>query len=214
MQVSDIEITQGTGKTFLCVGPNRGDSQMGLLLMGHDRFYMFEPMPDAAAWLRENNKDTTGWFHVIEAACGERAGRAAFKCYNRGLSSSLGTCTQQARDHFAKVDLSLEDEIEVDVINLCDWLDEHKIGPIETMVIDAQGMDLAIMKTIRPYLERREIKTLIHEIDCDGFRHYDGLPDNSLSGAIAFMESIGHYQMNTIPDVPPANFDVVWKLRG
>ncbi len=87
-----------------------------------------------------------------------------------------------------------------------------RIGPIETLVIDAQGMDLTIIKTIRPYLERKEIKTLIHEIDCDGFRHYDGLPENNFSAAVAFMESVGGYSMEPVPEIQPVNFDLAWRL--
>lgn len=212
MKTKAIDISTGTGKTFICVGPNRGDSKMAEMLPGHDRFYFFEPMPDAAEWLRKSNQHASEWFRVIEAACGEQPGRAKFRCYNDGLSSSLGVCTKQAAEHFTKYDMSLQGEIEVDVINLCDWLDEMQLASIETLMIDAQGMDLAIMKTIRPYLESKQIKTLIHEIDCDGFRHYDGLPDNSFSAAVEFMESIGGYRMDELPEVYPVNFDVTWRL--
>jgi FkbM family methyltransferase len=212
--IKEIEIATGTGKTFVCVGPNRGDCKMADMLFGHDQFYFFEPMPDAAAWLRKSNEHAKDLFHVVEAACGEQPGRAKFRCYNDGLSSSLGVCTKQAVEHFTKYDMSLQDEIEVDVINLGEWLDECRIGPIETLMIDAQGMDLTIMKTIRPYLERKEIKTLIHEIDCDGFRHYEGLPDNSFSAAVEFMESVGGYRMDDLPEVHPVNFDVTWRVNS
>lgn len=212
-KVNAIEVfPNSTGKVFVCVGPNKGDSHMGVLIMGHDKFYFFEPMPDAAEWLRENNKDNSEWFHVIQAACGDKLGRATMKCYNKGLSSSLGTCTKQAVDHFAHVDFGLEGEIEVEVVNLGKWLGERNIWDIETLMIDAQGMDLTIMKTINVHLSQGLIKTLIHEIDHDDFRHYDGTPDNTLSSAIKYMESFGCYRMDPLPDPIPMNFDVTWRL--
>jgi hypothetical protein len=79
-------------------------------------------------------------------------------------------------------------------------------------MIDAQGMDLAILKTMRPFFERRAVRRVIHEIDVDGFRHYDGLPDNSLSGAVQYMEQFGSYQPYRLPDRNDFNFDLEWRL--
>lgn len=202
-------------KIFVCVGPNRGDREMAAMMHGHDLFIMFEPLPEAAAWLRENNRQAAQWFRVIEAACGEHAGKATLTVYNaNGVSSSLGKCTDQARDRYSAVDLSEQSEIEVDVINLREWLEQHQIYQIETLVIDAQGMDLAILRTLEPYLRHRAIGRIVHECDGDGFRHYDGLPDNSLAGAVAFFNDIGHYEMAQLPNRNTWNFDVEWRLKS
>ena len=202
-------------KIFVCVGPNRGDREMAAMMNGHNRFYMFEPLPEAAAWLRENNRQAAQWFHVIEAACGEHAGKATLTVYNaNGVSSSLGKCTDQARDRYSAVDLSEQSEIEVDVINLREWLEEHGIDQLETLLIDAQGMDLAILRTLEPYLREQRIRRIIHETDGEGFRHYDGLPDNSLAATVSFFDEIGHYQMATVPARNTWNFDVEWRLKS
>lgn len=201
-------------KIFVCVGPNRGDREMVKLMHGHDLFIMFEPLPEAAAWLRDHNRHAEQWFHVIEAACGEHAGRATLNVYNfDGVSSSLGKCTDQARQLYSGADLSGQHQIEVDVINLREWLDDHQVEHIQTLLIDAQGMDLAILKTIEPYLRERRIDRIVHEIDGDGFRHYDGLPDNSFSAAIEFFDSVGNYEMEEMPDGNSWNFDVSWRLK-
>lgn len=200
-------------RVFVCVGPNRGDSEMLTLLQGHTRFFMFEPLPDAAAYLREQNAHLAAFFHVVEAACGDTEGKAKLTVYNRnGVSSSLGKCTDQARELYQGVDLLESGEVEVDVINLCKFMTLAGVPKIETLLIDAQGMDLAILKTMRPYLERRAIRRIIHEIDGDGFRHYDGLPDNSLAGAMELMCEVGGYQPTILPNRNEFNYDLEWRL--
>lgn len=200
-------------RVFVCVGPNRGDLTMLQLLQGHDRFYMFEPLPEAAEYLRHHNQHASDIFHVVQAACGDIEGKATLTVYNQdGVSSSLGTCTEQARQMYAQADLLPQQQIEVDVINLCSFMQWVGVKQIETLMIDAQGMDLAILKTMRPYLERRAIRRVIHEIDGDGFKHYDGLPDNSLAGALAFMNDVGGYQPTILPERNEFNFDLEWRL--
>lgn len=202
-----------TERVFVCVGPNRGDKSMLELLQGHNRFFMFEPLPAAAEYLRRNNAHLTAFFHVVEAACGDTEGKATLTVYNEhGVSSSLGTCTNQARQLYQGVDLTEKDQVEVHVINLCKFMQLAGVDRIQTLLIDAQGMDLAILKTMRPYLERQAIGHIIHEIDVDGFKHYDGLPDNSLSGAMEFMSEFSGYQPRVLPERNEFNFDLEWRL--
>lgn len=204
-----------TEKVFVCVGPNRGCAETARLLHGHDRFFMFEPLPDAAQWLREQNSHVSDIFHVVEAACGETTSRAKMRIYNEhGASSSLGVCTDQARQMYPQADLTEQAEIEVQVVNLCDFLQWAGVEQIETLVTDAQGMDLAILKTMQPYFERRAIRCVVHETDADGFRHYDGLPDNSLSAAEAYMNQFGCYRPSRLPGRNDFNFDMEWRLAN
>jgi FkbM family methyltransferase len=200
-------------RVFVCVGPNKGCAETLRLLQGHDRFFMFEPLPEAAAYLRQHNTHLSDIFHVVQAACGEATGKAKMRVYNTGgVSSSLGVCTEQARQMYPQADLSEQAEIEVQVINLCEFLQWAGIQQIQTLVTDAQGMDLAILKTMKPYFRRRAVQRVIHETDADGFRHYDGLPDNSLSGSVAYMEQFGCYRPSRMPDRNDFNFDLEWRL--
>jgi FkbM family methyltransferase len=204
-----------TERVFVCVGPNRGDSEMLQLLQGHTRFFMFEPLPAAAAYLRQENAHLAAFFHVIEAACGHYTGKAKLTVYNEnGVSSSLGKCTSQARQMYQGVDLLEKNQIEVDVINLCTFMQLAEVPKIETLMIDAQGMDLSILKTMRPYLEQQAIDRIIHEVDGEGFRHYDGLPDNSLAGAIDFMGQFPDYTLHFLPNRNEFNFDIEWRLAS
>jgi FkbM family methyltransferase len=201
-------------KVFVCVGPNTGDTEMIKIAEGHDRFWFFEPLPEAAAWLREANKGSEHYIHIIEAACGEVEGESVLTVYNkRGESSSLGKCSRQAEAVFAGVDWTEHRQIDVKVVNLCKFMEHVKCERIETLMIDAQGMDLAILKTMRPYLEARLVNRIIHEIDADGFNHYVGVPDNSFSSACAFMNEVGGYTLKEMPEVCKMNFDVEWVLK-
>ena len=199
-------------KHFVCVGPNTGDSSMFQMLDGHDEFWFIEPLPEAAAWLREQNRDISDVFHVVEAACSDYDGRGTLTRYNRnGVSSSLGKCSEECRALYGHVDWDSRGEVEVPVINLFNFLQYVGVHEIETLLIDAQGLDLTILKTLRPYLERRAIARIIHETDADGLRLYDDIPGNTIGESIEFFQSIGGYEMQTLPDRNAFNFDVEWR---
>lgn len=214
-KTATVEIDLRTDKgLFVCVGPNRGDSNLAKLLAGHDRFIMFEPHPEAAAWLRDRNAAAADRFHVVEAACSLAWGQQQLHLYNtNGVSSSLGRCTSQIQDLYQHVDLSHQGSILVQTVHLGEWLEMHAIETIKTLVIDAQGMDLAILKTLEPYLRRRAIARIIHEVDADGVQSYDLNFDNSYSAAVAFMESIGGYTHGRMPHCNNWNFDIEWILK-
>lgn len=200
-------------KTLVVVGPNRGDSQIAEMCQRHERFIFFEPLPIAAQWLRDNNKNVPN-FILVEAACGAKAGEAVLNVYNQfGLSSSLGVCTDQARDKYKQHDLSLRNQITVKVVNLYEWLVEHEIEEIETLVTDAQGMDLTILKTLKPMLYKHKIKHIQCEADGRDFKHYEGLPDNSMMGFYRLMGQYPLYTPRVLPDRNDWNPDLVWDLE-
>lgn len=179
-------------KTLVFVGCNAGGDVVNLALQ-HDRSILFEPLPSAANELRKMVAGISN-AEVLNLACGESESTATLNVYNdRGLSSSLGTVTQQAIDHFPRADLTLSAQVQVRVVNLMDFLRERNIREIESLVIDAQGMDLTILKTLEPLLETRSINSIRTEADGDGFQHYDGLPDNSVESHFEFMARFPEY---------------------
>lgn len=199
-------------KTLVVVGPNRGDEQINELIREHHWVVLFEPLPDVAEFLRECCASESRAV-VVEAACGTTAGVGRMTRYNRdGVSSSLGKCTKQAVEYYGGCDLSDSGEMEVRTVNLYDWLMESGIHEVETLVTDAQGMDLAILKTLEPMLSAGKIASVQCEADGDGFRHYDGLPDNSVAGFMAFMDQFD-YEFSILPGRNDANPDLCWKLK-
>ena len=193
------------------IGPNKGDCEMQSQIGGHHEYYLFEPMPDAAQWLSDNNSDSM--VHVVQAACGIHTGRSTMNMYNNGLSSSLGICTDQAREVYAGYDLTHAGTLEVDVVNVYEYLTGCGVNEITTLLTDAQGMDLVILKTMSPWLQSRRIQTIICEADNDVFRHYDDLPSNRVSDFDAFMQAFPWYRR--VDDYQPeiANPNLKWILE-
>jgi len=189
------------------VGANYGGERIDKLCTQHEKSYLIEPLPAACKKLRETfgNDDTV---EIIEAACGNVTGRKPLNIYNElGLSSSLGKITDQAIEQFSQFDLSLQDWITVDVINLSS-LD---VREIKTLIIDAQGMDLTILKTLEPLLKAGKIQYIECEADGDGFRHYSGIPTNSESEFVDYMAQF-NYVMTRKDDRLRIQPDLVFKL--
>ena len=193
------------------IGPNKGDRDMEGQVGGHDEYYFFEPMPDAAQWLSENNPDPL--IHVVEAACGVYSGRATMNMYNNGLSSSLGVCTDQARELYSRHDLTHAGTLEVDVVNVYEYLTGCGVNEITTLLTDAQGMDLAILKTMTPWLESRRIQSITCEADGNLFRHYDELPSNQVADFDDFMQAFPWYHRVDAQTSETGSLNLKWILE-
>lgn len=158
----------------------------------HDVCILIDPLPDACGKLRKifdqpSFRDKS--VSVIQAACWKEHGKKRFNVYNKhGLSSSLGEVSDRAKNVFSWVDLSLRDTIEVDCIVLASvmpmWL--------STLIIDAQGADLTILKTIEGWLANGRVEGVKIECDADGDKLYNGLEDNSRSGVISYMKQFAY----------------------
>ncbi len=173
----------------------------------YSKSVLFEPLPDVCKRLQDMVAGHN--CEVVCAAVSDLTGKAKFHRYNvNGLSSSLGTVTSQAVEMFPKFDLGLQETIEVETVNLYDWIQSRGITFIQRLVIDAQGMDLRILKTIEPLLRRKVISEVKTEADGGGFQHYAGLGSNSIIDQVAFMRSVGYYpcETNTVAFHP----DIEW----
>ena len=151
----------------------------------HDAIWLFEPIPEVAAALLERYIDYRGKaIKIVNAACWSDSEPRRFHLYNRnGLSSSLGTVTQQAAEFFSAHDLDLLDSLWVRCTVLSEYLPIH----LTKLIIDAQGADLAILKTVEPWLESGRIETIKVECDGPGFQHYNGIGDNSQDSLLEYM---------------------------
>jgi hypothetical protein len=119
--------------------------------------------------------------------------------------------TQQAKDVYAGHDLERTALISVPTIHLGNALFEMGVRSITTLVIDAQGMDLTILRTLSEYIEAG-IGFIQCESDGVGFRHYDGLPSNSEVEIRDFMGTYPKYKCEVVPERNAANPDLQWTL--
>ena len=195
-------------RSLVFVGCNFGPD-VTKVVQDYDLIWLFEPITEIALTLAEE-------FHaeqyrdkaimVVNAACWTDNETRPFRIYNtNGLSSSLGTITEQAVETFSGNDLSLFDERTC----RCVRLDSYLPAWLTSLVIDAQGADLTILKTIEPWLTCGRIEAIQIECDGDGFKHYEGLEDNSESSLVEYMRQFP-YTATRVPDRSDANPDYLF----
>ena len=194
-------------KTLVYVGPNCTKEIAGFVDR-HDVSFLFEPLPEAADKLRSMFEHRAGVF-VIQAACGEADGFQTFHRYNNGLSSSLFEVTPEAQELFSRADLSGDGSMNVMTLHLGNWLDRNSVGFIDTLILDAQGSDLTILRTMGRRLSNGGVGVIRTEADDYGFQHYNG-PDNSLDEQIKFLSPFG-YTPSIVSGTVDFHPDVIWQ---
>jgi hypothetical protein len=134
-----------------------------------------------------------------------------FHTYNEnGFSSSLGVVSGEAKERFSRVDWNKTSTREVTVVNLGELLDTLELDAIDQLIIDAQGMDLTILRTIKKHLQAGRIRMIKTEAD-NGFQHYDGLC-NSLDEQVEFMQGCGFSPLLVSGSVK-FHPDVIWERK-
>ena len=197
----------------IIVGPNRIDKQIADVIQSHDRTIMFEPLPDACEFMRSQINQGGERVRIVQAACGQFDGTSVLNQYNtHGVSSSLGTCTKQSTELYERFDLNCTGQLEVPVVNLAAFCARAGIYHIDTLMTDAQGMDLTIMKTMSKWLRESLISKIQCEADGDGYCMYDGLPNNSESGFDMLFSEFPQYIKSRLPNRVPWNPDLTWAL--
>ena len=112
----------------------------------------------------------------------------------------------------AHYDLSLKGTIDVQVIHLGFILQMIGVDVIDFLLIDAQGMDFTILKTIGPWLTESRVKLIQMEAEGKGFRHYDGLPDNAEESIVEWMRQFPQYVASKLPGKLEEQPDLVFEL--
>lgn len=195
--------------TLIWVGPNCTPDVIECAEK-FDTVILIEPLIECCELLFKEIGHLPG-VSIFNCACGKQEGIEKFHTYNEnGFSSSLGVVDQEAVDLFDKVDWSKTSTREVQVINLGKFIETLEIGQIDQLIIDAQGMDLTILRTIEKPLKARQIKLVKSEAD-NGFKHYQGL-DNRLDEQISFMESCGFYPL-LVAGTVTIHPDVIWEAN-
>lgn len=200
-------------KTCVIVGQNYPDTALEKLVNEYPRVIIFEPLPEAAKACRDACDAVPGVI-VLEAACGEQFCNATFNVYNmRGLSSSLGEMTSDAVTLYGdQYDLSLKRRIEVQVLHLGFMLQMLGVTTIDFLLIDAQGMDFAVLKTVEPWIAESRVRLIQLEAEGNGFRHYNGLPDNSDNAVEEWMSQFPQYEASRISGRLAEQPDLVFEL--
>lgn len=207
--------------TLVYVGANTGDS-LWQIFNQYDKVYAFEPDPEIYEILNKKYKQFE-WVTTVNAACGSEKGTAKFYVTPNRVSSSMSIVSTSTHD---------EDhpqrkyrEIEVDVINLYDYLNEEGVDYIDYYVSDAQGSDFNILKTISKFVDDKKIKELYIETHGNGLYLYDGLNNQFdefkklLSENYNFeYASLGRLSGKVVSeqDIPEGEYewDSAWKVKS
>jgi len=113
----------------------------------------------------------------------------------------------------AHYDLALQETIEVQVLHLGLMLQLIGVVTIDFLLIDAQGMDFTILKTVEPWISESRVGLIQLEADGDGFRHYDNLPDNSEESIIEWMQRFPQFELSRIDGRMKEQPDLVFELK-
>lgn len=202
-------------RNCVIVGQNYPDEALEKLAEVYDRIVIFEPLPEAANACRYAYKDSNAVI-VFQAACGASFGTATLHRYNvQGLSSSLGTITSEAVAVYSPhYDLSPNGTDEVQVVHLGLILQLMGMVTIDFLLIDAQGMDFTVLKTVEPWIAEGRVGLIQLEADGNGFQHYDGLPDNSEYAIVQWMQQFSRYRPSRLDGRLKEQPDLVFELTG
>ena len=206
--------------TLVYVGANVG-STLWTIFDKYDSVYVFEPDPEMFSELKKRFNQFE-WVTLVNAACSEKKGKAQFFITPNRVSSSLSVVSTSTHDeNHPQRDFK---EIEVDTINLSEYLTEEGVEYIDYYLSDAQGSDLNILKTLKSFIDDKKIGEMYIETHGNGLYIYDKL-DNQFDG---FKELLGenykfvHASLGRLngkiveeDDIPEGEYewDSVWSVK-
>jgi FkbM family methyltransferase len=194
--------------TLVYVGAFHGHSAVSYLDK-HDRAILVEPNPDHAAFLRERFHGYKG-VEIVEAAVSPRAGEMMLYLYGpHGGSASVLQITRESAAAF-QLDPDAP-AVRVRAIRLDEELQRRGVETIDTLVTDAQGMDLEVLVQLRLWLERG-IRHIQCEVDALGFRCYWSERGNAIEDFDRFFASLP-LPYCRVTEVNGSHIDCVWELR-
>lgn len=207
--------------TLVYIGANVGFS-LGMLVNRFDTVYAFEPDPEMFEKL-SSKYSRLNHVKLINAACSTEDGEAKFYITGNRVASSLGDGSKDFKDYHG-YNASVIKEISVKTINLANYLESENVEFIDLYFSDAQGSDLNVMKTMKKFVDNKQIGELFMETHADGHFLYEGL-DNQLSGFKEVLSenyefihaSLGAFQGRIVKeeDLVPGDpeFDSYWRLK-
>jgi FkbM family methyltransferase len=175
----------GMKGTWIDVGAHRGETTLYSAIMNPGlKIYALEPNLSVAAKLigRASN------YFVIPIAVAEQDGFADFHINASDLASSLLPLNQSSLQSWVGVEsLKVESVVTVPTIRLDTLMRLTEIQSVDYLKIDAQGMDLAVLKSAGSRL--RDIAKIVLEVDITPVPLYAGAP--SKDEVVAFLNQAG-----------------------
>jgi FkbM family methyltransferase len=212
----------GPKNVLVYVGMHKG-REFDFVFKDYGTCYGFEANPDLYALLVDKYK---AYPHVrlFNRAATTTAGPVTFNISsNAGASSSLGSFDEAWSDERSDA-IRMERQVTVEGVNLGEFLQAQGVNRIDDYISDIQGMDLAVLRTLKPWIDEKRIGSITVEVSReDKGNIYKDLPSNAESGFLALLGanyrlvSIGYGVLHDywFDDVPADSWeaDCKWRLK-
>lgn len=167
-------------KVLLYVGVNKGYGLATLLSSKQfDVAYGFEPDPELFSMVESMFKPYP-FIKLINAACSNDDTVSELFITKNRCSTSLAKPDTKLFDSGCGEGIDILKTIQVKTINLLNFIEENNIQFIDHIVLDTQGNDYNILKTLEPLIKNKKIKTIFTETHKDGCFLYPGM-DNQFN---------------------------------
>jgi FkbM family methyltransferase len=163
------------------IGLQKGSS-FDAVFRSYETCYGFEANPELYRKLLRRFRRYTN-VHIFNDAVTNQDGEIDFNVSkNKGASSSVGQFKEDWIN-FKSGDVRMIKTIRIPSINLLNFLEKRGIKYISSYVSDIQGLDLEVLKSLKPLIDRKQISDITCEVSKDEHGNiYKGVPDNSESG--------------------------------
>jgi FkbM family methyltransferase len=142
------------GKIIFDVGANDGYSCLHHCVDINNRVYAFEPTPQLVTNLRQRTTHLPNYI-LTEAAVSDYNGTATFNIAGNadwGCSSLLPLSERAKTEWGGRTDMFVTETVEVQVIRLDSFIEQHNIPHIDFLHIDTQGSDLTVLQGLGQYI--------------------------------------------------------------
>jgi FkbM family methyltransferase len=140
---------------FFDVGANNGYSSVPVAQRyPNATVYGFEPTPQLIKIIESRIKELSN-YKLIKTAVSDYNGKAVFNISGNadwGCSSLLPLSEKSKTDWYGRTDMFVTEQIEVNVIRLDTFIEQHDIQHINYLHIDTQGSDLKVLQGMGRYI--------------------------------------------------------------
>jgi FkbM family methyltransferase len=179
-------IDPGTAPVFIDVGAHVGlMSRRMLAEFPRAAVYAFEPAPAVYRRLCETARELPG-IRPVRAAAGDRTGTVTFHETEDPLMSSVLLATEHGRFSYGK-GIRAVAEIEVPIVRLDDWAHENGLEQVHFMKVDAQGLEMAVLRGARELLRGAGVLG----INCEAPLHEEYAGGSTFHEIDAFLSGCG-----------------------
>ena len=199
------------------------DGTFNLMYNGFEKCYVFEANPDRYKQLQIKYKNYSNIF-LYNLALTDYNGEIKFNISNNnnGASSSIGEFDKNWQEKYGSKKIEMVKTITVPCVNLFSFIKQKNISFIDEYVSDIQGMDLTVLKTIKPLIDNKMVGSITCEVTKDKYVYSD-LSDNSEDGFdnllnhnyVLIAKGWGVLEDNVINDIPEDSWemDCKWVVK-